>query len=165
MSKCIKRYIQLYSDFQGPVKCPHKQQLCDSTVLGIISQKLGQYQVYNDQDAPASYSIEEIKATLEGIKPQFVFFDNNVSGCCDQPQSCKCSNSICIKCRNKLCTKCHHSYQKSSRVNHATCFPFKGLRNKLWRFIQGVEGLELAKFARKTSQDKPAVEWDSLNYV
>lgn len=167
MSKCISQYIQLYSGLQG-VQCSHEHQLCDATVLGIIVQKLQRYQVSKDPDTPISYSIQEIRATLEGIKPhQYVFFDNRGqnSGCCDQSLSCKCSLPTCRRCKLGLCIKCHRNYKQSFHVNHAACFPLKDIKDKLLKIIQGVEGLELAKFARKTSQAKPAVKWDSLKYV
>ena len=131
ISKCISRYISMYSGSpdesrssgvftsrRNRVQCCHNNELCDSFVLGILVRKLSQYQT-----VPIYDSISKIRATLAEIKPhKNAFFDNNSSGCCIKPKSCKCSNSYCRECKEGLCERCGQSYQKSSQVNHAACF-------------------------------------------
>ena len=83
----------------------------------------------------------------------------------DQSNLYKCSKVNCQKCTDRLCIKCAENYQKPSHVNHATCYPLEDLNNELLNVIQKVEGLELERFVRKTSRDRLAAVWDSLNYL
>lgn len=165
MFRCISQYISLYSGLQG-VQCSHKQKLCDSVVLGILVQKLKEHQLPIDSDATIYHSMEQIRDILAEIKPhEYIFLDKYTDGCCSKPQLCQCRSSSCQKCLKNLCVKCARSYQKSISVNHAACFPFEGLQSDILMIIHKVEGLELARFACKTSKERPAAVWDSLNYT
>ena len=163
--KCTGQYINLYSCSKG-VQCSHKQELCDSVVFGILAQKLKQHELPLGSFGPISHSMEQIRAVLANIKfPEYIFLDKYIDGCCSDPQRCQCRGIYCQFCSKSLCLKCSRKYQKAQNINHAACSPLKGLQSKVQTIMQKVEGLELARFASKTSKDRPAAVWDSLNYT
>ena len=161
--KCISQYIRLYSSSKG-VQCVYKKKICDSVVLGIVVQKLKEHQLPMDPDIPVYCSMDQIRAILAEIEPhRYIFLDMGSPGCCSNPLSCSCG--YCKRCRSGSCWSCGRRFAKPSRVNHADCFKRMGLQKEVLSIIQKVEGLGLARFSSKTSKDRPAAVWDSLNYV
>ena len=159
--KCISRYIHLYSGAQG-VQCVYEEKICDSVVLGILVQMLKEHQLPLNSDTPIYHSLVQIRAILAEVRPhKYIFLDECIPGCCSQPLPHVCRKN-CVKCSGRLCERCGKTYQKSSHVNHAACFPLERLKNEVLKIIQKVEGLDLTRFARKT---RPAAVWDSLNYM